>query len=111
MMKTNNMGGLTIDVRCLGESAMLCGVKPCYQYTENSQRTDTIAGYKYTALFSKRPYQYIDVKIPGKKILDVDGDWICVRFEKLNIKTYCDDSGQARLTAKAEGLKRITTEP
>lgn len=110
-MKGNNMGGLSIDVRCLGETAMLCGVKPYYQYTEDSQRTDTIVGYKYTAIFSKRPYQYFDIKIAGRKLLDVDGDWIPVRFENLSIKTYCDDNGQVRLTAKADGVKRATSGP
>lgn len=108
-MYKQNMGGLVIDhQRSFGNEAMLCAVKPYNLYTD-SRRTDTVAGHKYIAIFPKRPYQYVDVKIPGKQLMDINGNWIRVSFNNLCIKTYCDDAGNVRLTAKADGVKRIDT--
>ena len=60
----------------LGERLRLCGIRPYNEYIDGN-RTDTVLGYTYTVTCSGFQGERLDVKIPGKQLLDEDAYDIC----------------------------------
>jgi len=106
-MNTLSSEGLFIDKALLGEEMLLVKVVPYYEYIDK-RRTENIVGYKYIVVLPGHGYEKLDVKIPGKKLLEVQlGQSLSVRFNSLRVKPYVS-FGAARpslqFTASAEGI-------
>lgn len=109
-MNNISLSGLHIDVRDLGKDALVIRATPYYAYEED-KRTDKVEGYKYTTVFPDRNFGQLDIKVPGDKILDVPANqYIPAKFEGLEVKIYYDRENRARLTAKAKGVRPVSTD-
>lgn len=106
-MNTVRLNGLLIDNRCFGKTMLLNRVTPYYLYV-NDQKTDTVAGYKYTVILPSKGYQSLDVKIESDAPLvriPADADSVPVEFSGLEVKLYYDFNRRVQMSAKASGVK------
>lgn len=76
-----------VDPATFGNKLRLCGVRPYYEYVDK-QRTDNLLGYTYTVTCSGVAGDKLDVKIPGKQLLDEDALDRLVRFAGLQVGIY-----------------------
>lgn len=71
----------------LGERLRLCGIRPYNEYIDGN-RTDTVLGYTYTVTCSGFQGERLDVKIPGKQLLDEDAYDHLVKFANIQLGIY-----------------------
>ena len=76
-----------VDPATLGSKLRLCGVRPYYEYVDG-RRTDNLLGHTYTVTCSGFAGDRMDVKIPGKQLLDTDALDRLVRFSGLAVSIY-----------------------
>mgnify|MGYP003375572446 CR=1 FL=1 len=82
-MKLNNstIKQVIVDPATLGSKLRLCGVRPYYEYVDG-RRKDNLFGHSGFA------GDRMDVKIPGKQLLDTDALDRLVRFSGLAVSIY-----------------------
>lgn len=106
-MNTITNAGLYVDNSCLGKDMLLVETAPYYEYV-NKVRTGNILGYKYTVVLPQKGFEKLDVKIPGKRLLEVQaGQNIPVSFNKLQVRSYVayrNDRASLQFTAEADGI-------
>lgn len=98
---------IIVDADTLGETYRLCGVRPTYEYVNNT-RTDKIIGYAYDILCPNLNYAKLSVKISGEKKLDDSALDQRVTFENLKIGIYPTYS-QSNFGISAINLKASAT--
>lgn len=96
---------LVIDPASLGARKWLTEVRPVYAYT-NNVKTNEIIGFKYLLVLPDKSLERIDVKIEGRKRMDVLDGYIEVEFEGLEIYIYWY-SGSYRVGARATGIRKV----
>lgn len=99
-----------VDARqTLGEPPYwLCEVLEDWEYKEKI-RTDNLLGYKYVTAFPELALERISVKIPGKKLIELqDGEIAEVTFENLELKVYATEKRQVGVSAKATGISVVS---
>lgn len=65
-----NLTKLIIDApRTFGRKMLLVGVTPYYAY-KDGRRTDVVDGYRYSIVLPERAFDRIEVKIPGKQLVE-----------------------------------------
>lgn len=97
---------IVIDVvKTLGPSPyLLCEISENWEYV-NGKRTDTQLGYKYVIASPKLALEKVSVKIPGKKLLDIQsGEILEVDFTALDLGVYIQQNGRLALTGKATSI-------
>lgn len=81
----------------------LCEIKEDWEYS-NGTRTGAQLGWKYIIAAPAAALERISVKIPGKKLLELeDGEIAEVTFSGLELGVYVQNGGLA-LSAKAQGI-------
>lgn len=99
---------IVIDAkRSVGKGLLLTGISPVYLY-QNQKKTDQIIAYKYECAMPDNNLDKVDVKIEGKKLLDLTEGYIEVEFENLEISFYTKD-GQLQISTKATGIVPVKT--
>ena len=92
-------------VLTFGDLFWLTGVRP--YYPKGGDRS-TIEGYMYTVVLAERQFNKVNVKIPGKLLLQAppEGAAVEVAFDGLNAQHYVID-GKYVLSITAKGIKQL----
>ena len=86
----------------------LCEILEDWEF-KDKKRTDNLLGYKYVTAFPELALERIAVKIPGKKLIELqDGEIAEISFENLELKAYATEKRQLNLSAKATGISVIS---
>ena len=99
-----SLSALHVDAeKSFGPQKILCDVLPINEFKEG-RRTDKITGYKYVIALPFLAYEKISVRVPGERMLEIQGDEpLFVEFENLEV-TIFEYQGKAGFTAKATGV-------
>lgn len=68
----------------IGDVVKLVGISPIHEWKDNKP-TDQILGYKYTVVSEAMAYEKVDVKIDGKKLLEMPDEFPIVEFQGLEM--------------------------
>lgn len=99
---------IVIDAkRSVGTGLLLTDITPVYLY-QNQKKTDQIIAHKYECAMPDKNLDKVDVKIDGKKLLDLTDEYIEVEFENLELSFYTRE-GQLQISAKATGIVPVKT--
>ena len=99
---------IVIDAyRSVGSGLLLTDITPVYLY-QNQKKTDQIVSHKYVCAMPDRNLDKIEVKIEGKKLLELPDEYIEVEFENLELSFYTRD-GQLQISAKATNIVPVKT--
>lgn len=95
---------IIVAMETIGNVYMLVDIKTVYKY-ENGKRTEEVEGYTYIIALPQKAYERIEVKILGKKMIElVDNEYPEVEFAGLEL--YIVWQGDYKLAARAKGIRR-----
>lgn len=100
-----------------GDTAILTGQKPLYEYKDN-KRTDNQIGMTYTVLaFQNGTMESVNIKVEGAKVLDISDDeiieanksltFIFVKFDSFVGKPYNNNNGCMAVSCSASGVEIV----
>lgn len=108
---------LTAEQVLGGDTAILTGQKPLYEYKDN-KRTDNQIGMTYTVLaFQNGSMETVNVKVENAKPIDISDDeiveanksltFIFVKFDSFVGKAYNSFNGGMAISCSASGVEIV----
>lgn len=97
---------IAIDVeKTIGKPPyFLAEVSEDWEYKDN-KRTHNQLGYRYAIALPQLAFEKVNVKIPGRKLVDLPEGEICeVDFKGLSLGVYVQSNGHLALTGRADSI-------